>query len=851
MPTLVIRSLRADRAVLAASAVAVAVTVALAASALFAAVAIRASEQASLASGLDRVPLVVRGPGGGAGTVVGGSLAVPEVAVGQAASVPGVAWAEGDVAGYARVRGTDGRWVGGLGEPAIGMSIGRSSPLGALTVVRGRLPSGPDQLVTDPTTAASGHLRLGQRVMVAFAGGVGHFDLVGEVVPAGSGAVSGATLAGFGLGAAQRAFGTAGSVSQVEVGLVPGADPGRVAAAVSAAVGPGLQVETGRAAGAGIASAAAGDLAFVPGVLGALAAGALVVALFVTANAVALIGERRRRDLALARLCGAPAWWAGAVPACTAAATALASSAAGTGLALAALPAAGRLAAASGVGVPLAPVASAATVAVAVAALALGPLVALAAAARPARRAARDAPLEVLAAGDLGHPPGGGPGWGGWVLSVTGVVVGGVTVAVAARWVGGGPPVPLEARLAAVGAGALVAGAGALGCVARLARSVPPARYGSGGARVVGWRQARAAGPRATSVVAVVGASVGVLVAVVTMAASTRSALAATVRASVRADLVAVPSGLEPFPGTVLSGGPLPAALAAVAPVHVGTVTVAGAPRRVYGVDPASWERLVTVHVVGGSLHALAGSGVAISSSLAAAAGVRAGGDLPLVSPRAGPVDVPVRAVYADDPVAGDLVMASATFDDLVPDDGVLFVLAAAAPGVPLPGARAALARMVAGAPGIDVMDRSAFVSLVSGAIERAEAALGVLAGAASLGALAGVAEAMVVSVLARRRELRLLWAVGMPPAGLRATVRWEALSLATVGAVLGAAVGVPVGWAAAAVAVPGGSHGPVVPLGALGAVGAGVVVVAALAAEVPARWAGRAGRRTAPAATT
>ncbi len=847
--TLVLRSLRADRAVLTASAVAVAVTVALAAAALFAAVGIHASEQASLASGLDRVPLVVRGPGGGAGTVVGGSLAVPEVAVGQAATVPGVAWAEGDVAGYARVQGAGGRWVGGLGEPAIGVSVGRSSPLGALTVVRGRLPSGPDQMVTDPTTAATGRLRLGQRVAVAFAGDIGYFTLVGEVVPVGSRTVVGATLAGFDLAAAVRAFGTAGSVSQVEVGLVPGADPGRVAAAVAAAVGPGLRVVTGRAAGAGIAAAAAGDLAFVPGVLGALAAAALVVALFVTANAVSLVGERRRRDLALARLAGAPGWWAGAVPAGTAATTGLVAAAAGTGLAIVGLPVAGRLAAASGVGIPLTPGVTPASIAVAVAAVALGPLVALAAAARPARRAARLAPLDGLTVGEPGDPAGGGHRRRGWALPALGLVAGPVVTAAAAGWFGGAPPLPLVARMAAVGAGALVAGAGALGCLARLARSVPPARRGGGGPRAFGWRRAWSAGPRATSLVAVVGASVAVLAAVATLAASARTALATAVVGSVRADLVAVPAQLEPFPGATLAPGPLPAALAAVAAVHVGTVTVDGAARRAYGVDPASWERLVVVHVVGGSLRALAGGGVAISASLAASAGVHAGGSLPLDSPRAGPVAVPVRAVYADDPVAGDLVMPTATFADLVPDDGVLFVLAASAPAVPMARARAALAGMVAGTPGIDVLDRAGFVSLVSAAVDRAEAALGTLAAAASLGALAGVAEAMVVGVLARRRELWLLWAVGMPPAGLRAAVRWEALSLAAAGTVLGAAVGIPAGWAALAVVVPGGWGAPVLPVGALAAVAAGVVAVAALAVEVPARWAGGVGHRH-PAAT-
>ncbi|MGZ4151250.1 MAG: FtsX-like permease family protein, partial [Actinomycetota bacterium] len=62
--------------------------------------------------------------------------------------------------------------------------------------------------------------------------------------------------------------------------------------------------------------------------------------------------------------------------------------------------------------------------------------------------------------------------------------------------------------------------------------------------------------------------------------------------------------------------------------------------------------------------------------------------------------------------------------------------------------------------------------------------------------ALFGIANTLSMSILERRRELGLLRAVGMTRGQLRAMVRWEAVVIGLIGALLGLVVGTFFGWA-------------------------------------------------------
>jgi hypothetical protein len=115
-----------------------------------------------------------------------------------------------------------------------------------------------------------------------------------------------------------------------------------------------------------------------------------------------------------------------------------------------------------------------------------------------------------------------------------------------------------------------------------------------------------------------------------------------------------------------------------------------------------------------------------------------------------------------------------------------------------------------------------------------------------ALGAVVALAAALSASVRTRRRELALLKALGFTGRQLAATIVWQA----TVTALIGVAIGIPVGIAAgrwlwilfahSIAAVPE----PAVPVVSLVLVGVGAIAIANLVAALP----GRLARRTPPA---
>ncbi len=116
--------------------------------------------------------------------------------------------------------------------------------------------------------------------------------------------------------------------------------------------------------------------------------------------------------------------------------------------------------------------------------------------------------------------------------------------------------------------------------------------------------------------------------------------------------------------------------------------------------------------------------------------------------------------------------------------------------------------------------------------------------------ALVGIANALSLSVLERRRENGLLRALGLGRGALRATIVWEALTLALVAVGLGLGLGVLYAWIGTRAVFSGSTNGAVrtvftVPVGQTLLLVAVAVAAGLLASVLPARRAAR----TAPAA--
>ena len=108
--------------------------------------------------------------------------------------------------------------------------------------------------------------------------------------------------------------------------------------------------------------------------------------------------------------------------------------------------------------------------------------------------------------------------------------------------------------------------------------------------------------------------------------------------------------------------------------------------------------------------------------------------------------------------------------------------------------------------------------------------------------ALLAVGHGLVTGVRRRRRELALLKTLGFERRQVRATIGWQATTLAAIGVVVGVPLGVVVGslvWRAVADGL-GIDASPSIPVLAVAATAVGAVVLARAVAWWPARAAGR-----------
>jgi putative ABC transport system permease protein len=118
------------------------------------------------------------------------------------------------------------------------------------------------------------------------------------------------------------------------------------------------------------------------------------------------------------------------------------------------------------------------------------------------------------------------------------------------------------------------------------------------------------------------------------------------------------------------------------------------------------------------------------------------------------------------------------------------------APGITLAAGQPAIETGLAGYPTAKLMDRAEYKALQESQIDQMlNLVYGLLALALFI-ALLGIANTLAVSIHERTHELRLLRAVGMTRRQLRATIRYESLIIALLGAAEGLVVGVLFGWA-------------------------------------------------------
>ncbi|WP_024936460.1 FtsX-like permease family protein [Actinomadura welshii] len=232
---------------------------------------------------------------------------------------------------------------------------------------------------------------------------------------------------------------------------------------------------------------------------------------------------------------------------------------------------------------------------------------------------------------------------------------------------------------------------------------------------------------------------------------------------------------------------------------------------------------------LGGRPPALRTGQIALSSTVLKERGLRRGQQI-VVRGAQGRVTLTVADAYHDPShlFAEQALVAPATMDRLDVNAATQAVLVRG-------GSQRDLARAVAGAPGLRVLDRDAYVDAASDSLTRALRATYTFIGMALLLSLFGMATTVSMSVAERTREFGLLGAVGATARQIRSIVRWEAATVVVLGTLLG--LGIAMGTLALLHVTTGSSFlRPDPPWWLFPAVAAGAAVAALATSSLPAR---------------
>lgn len=787
--------------------------------------------------------------------VQGGSVdpddpyAVPDgrVALARVAGRPGVA----SVAGDASVPVT----ASGAGHKTI------MPPAGARTLLRpwtseaalnpyhlesGRAPAAGGEVAITRHAARAGKLGTGDTMTVMTPRQALTVKVVGIVTVQGHGAVASGDLILAPPPTVQQVAGLpAGTWQSAWVKAAPGVAPARLRGELTRALGSAATVRTA----SGVRHAQSADLqgtgASVGGAIGMLSSVAVFVGLFVVSNTFGTLVRQRTRRLALLGAIGATPRQIKRLIRLEALVLGIVASAGGVLLGYAVSELLTRLFAQDGFDVTAAD-AQYGWIALAVPA-AVGILVTQLAAWRAARKAARISPMQALRAASADTT---GRRWprlaGAFAVFACAWMFFGPVWAIRAEE----PPGPDRtvgiAVLILMGCMTTVAALAVLGPffvgpLGGLVGRIGMAVSGEAGrlARATITRSPRRVSSAASSLmlgVALVGAT-----AMIVMSANGRFDEAG--RQVMRADHAIAATGR-----TADGPAPLPRDLAAKAAAvpgvaHAAALTasqvklVSPEPKSggddggslyiaVTGVDQGA---LPSVLRLGGHLPALPDGRIGLTSTIMKAKGLHEGQRIVVRGAR-GRVPLTVAGAYHDPShlFADGALVAPSTMDRLDPDAAAQAILVSG-------GSAEALSRAVAGLPGVEVMDRGAYVERAASSMTKGMSVVYGFIGMSLVLSLFGMATTVSMSVAERTREFGLLGAVGATVTQIRAIVRWEAATVVLLGGLLG--IGAALGTVAVLHAGTGSSFlTPDPPWWLFVLVAAGAAAVTLATSALPAR---------------
>ena len=752
-------------------------------------------------------------------------------------AVDGVRVAEGSVTGYAQLVGKDGKAVTTGGAPSLGVSFNQDTQFTAGSTVRsGRLPGGPTEMAIDAKTAEDTGYVVGDRAKVLFQGPARDYTVSGIIGFGEADNLGGARLVGFDLATAQEVMNREGRFDEIDVAAEGGVTPEQLRDRIRAAVDPRYEVLTGEELAEDSAAAINDTIGrFLGTALLAFAFVALLVGAFLIFNTFTIIVAQRTRELALLRCLGASRRQVMNSVLLESVIVALVASLVGLGLGV--LIASGLKALLStflGADIPATGIQfQPRTVIVS---LAVGLIVTVLAAVMPARKATRVPPVAALQPETAFAPTG---------FRKRRIVLGVLITAVGVALLLAGLFRSEGNRLVNVASGAVVVFLGVAVLSPLIARPL---------ARVIGWPFARVfrlpgnlarenamRNPRRTaSTAAALMIGLALVSFVSIFAASIKASTTEILEESVTADYILFNDNFQPFSPEAAERLAEQPQLAAVAGMRFGPWKLDGVGKSLAGIDPVTYQQVVRTEVTDGSFDDLASGGLAVKDTVAESSGWTVGENVAMEFPRTGVEQVPVKAIYEDNSLNGDFLLGLTTYERAYADQADSQILVKAAPGVAPADSRAAIDQVMTDFPNVTVRDQAEFREEQARQIDQIINLFYSLLGLAILIALFGIVNTLGLSIFERIRELGLLRAVGATRRQLRSMIRWEAVIIAVLGAVLGLAVGVFFGWTIVRALASQGITEFTVPAGQLVSFVLAAAIAGILAAVLPGRRAAK-----------
>jgi putative ABC transport system permease protein len=751
---------------------------------------------------------------------------LPESLLATVRGVPGVAVAQGDVAGYAQFVAPDGKAIVNGGEPTLGVNFDQDQQISSLHLIAGRPPVTSGDVVMDAGTAQANHFAVGQRVRILFAASSRTFTITGIAQFGTANNLAGTTLAAFTLPTAQQVLQETGKFDDIIVTTAPGADKSAVHQAIAKVLPPGVEVVTGQTVVNEETNVVDQALSFFDTALLVFAFISLFVGAFTIFNTFSIIVGQRTRELALLRIVGASRRQVFRSVLAEAALVGLASSVIGLGLG--ALAAVGLEALLRGFGIALPSgslVFEARTVLVG---LIVGVGVTMVSAIGPARRAVRIPPVAALDDRRSGGvvSPRRRFAWGAG-LALAGVVILAVGLA--------------KPAIQLVGVGAVCIFVGAAMLAPAIARPVsgvigrPLARL-LGEPGMLGRENSMRSPLRTAQTAAALMVGLALVAAMAVFGASVSRSTTSSVDQAISADLLVSASSGQLSSAASAAASAVPGVTASTV-VYRSQFDFEGTLSTLTGVSTPNLADTLILRMTAGSPAALSQGELLIDSTTATSKHLSVGDTVPVKFAETGSSTLRIGGIYQANALIQSFLVSDGFFLSHYsnPHPGAVLLRTNGSAAVDN-----AVTSAVAPYPNVQVQTRSQFEQSQVSTVNQLLGLIYALLALAVLVALIGIVNTLMLSVFERTREIGLLRAVGMGRRQVRTMIRSEAVILAIFGAIIGIIIGTGMGIALVSSLRSQGITDTVVPFSSLVIFLLIAAVLGLIAASWPARRAAK-----------